>query len=160
MKARSLRRWMNIWPPFLFSGIRILSISDDFREAVIELRDRRLNMNYVGVHFGGAIFSMTDPFHMLLAMNLLGRGYVVWDKAAHIEYLKPGKGTLRAHFRITDEMLAEVRANTLHDGDKYFPEWPVEVMNADGETVARVFKTLYIRKGMDNRKRISDRSVA
>jgi acyl-coenzyme A thioesterase PaaI-like protein len=157
MKARNLRRWMNIWPPFLFSGIRILSISDDFREAVIELRSRKLNMNYVGVHFGGAIFSMTDPFHMLLTMNLLGRGYVVWDKAARIEYLKPGKGTLRAHFRITDEMLADVRDNTLQDGDKYFPEWPVEVLNTDGETVARVFKTLYIRKGADSRKRISDR---
>jgi acyl-coenzyme A thioesterase PaaI-like protein len=157
MKARSLRRWMNVWPPFLFSGIRILSISDDFREAVIELRDRKLNMNYVGVHFGGAIFSMTDPFHMLLTMNLLGRGYVVWDKAARIEYLKPGKGTLRAHFRITDEMLADLRDNTQNNGDKYLPEWPVEVLNAEGEIVAQVFKTLYIRKGEDSRKRISDR---
>jgi acyl-coenzyme A thioesterase PaaI-like protein len=154
MKARSLRRWMNIWPPFLFSGIRIISISDDFREAVIELRDRKLNMNYVGVHFGGAIFAMTDPFHMLLTMNVLGRGYVVWDKAARIEYLKPGKGTLRAHFRILDEMLADVRANTRNEGDRYFPEWTVEVKNAEGETVARVFKTLYIRKGEDRRKRI------
>jgi acyl-coenzyme A thioesterase PaaI-like protein len=157
MKARSLRRWMNIWPPFLFSGIRIVSISDDFREAVIELRDRKLNMNYVGVHFGGAIFAMTDPFHMLLTINLLGRGYVVWDKAARIEYLKPGKGTLRAHFKITDDMLADVRANTPNDGDRYFPEWPVDVLNAEGETVARAFKTLYIRKGDDKRKRISDR---
>jgi acyl-coenzyme A thioesterase PaaI-like protein len=156
MKARSLRRWMNIWPPFLFSGIRIVSISDNFREAVIELRDRKLNMNYVGVHFGGAIFAMTDPFYMLLAMNLLGRGYVVWDKAARIEYLKPGKATLRAHFKITDEMLADVRANTQNDGDKYFPEWAVDVKSAEGETVARVFKTLYIRKGEDKRKRISD----
>jgi acyl-coenzyme A thioesterase PaaI-like protein len=156
MKSRSLRRWMDVWPPFLFSGIRIRSISDDFREAVIELRDRKLNMNYVGVHFGGAIFAMTDPFHMLLTMNVLGRGYVVWDKAARIEYLKPGKGTLRAYFKLTDEMLADVRANTPNDGDKYFPEWAVDVKNAQGETVARVFKTLYIRKGEDKRKRISD----
>jgi acyl-coenzyme A thioesterase PaaI-like protein len=156
MKARSLRRWMNVWPPFLFSGIRIVSIADDFREAVIELRDRKLNMNYVGVHFGGAIFAMTDPFHMLLTMNALGRGYVVWDKAARIEYLKPGKGSLRAQFRLTDEMLAEVRTNTPNDGDKFFPEWMVEVKNVEGETVARVFKTLYIRKGEDKRKRISD----
>lgn len=156
MKARSLRRWMNIWPPFLFSGIRIRSISDDFREARIELRNRKLNMNYVGVHFGGAIFAMTDPFHMLLTMNLLGRGYVVWDKAARIEYLKPGKGTLRAHFRITDAMLADIRVHTQNEGDKHFPEWMVEVKNAEDETVARVFKTLYIRKGEDKRKRIRD----
>ena len=90
-------------------------------------------------------------------MNLLGRGSVVWDKSARMEYLKPGKGTLRAHFRITDEMLADVQTNTQNDGDKYFPEWPVDVVNAEGETVARVVKTLYIRKGDDKRKRISDR---
>jgi acyl-coenzyme A thioesterase PaaI-like protein len=154
MKARSLRRWMNIWPPFLFSGIRIVSMSDDFREAIIELRDRKFNMNYVGVHFGGAIFAMTDPFHMLLTMNVLGRGYVVWDKAARIEYLKPGKGTLRAHFRIADDMLADVRANTQNEGDKYFPEWVVDVKSEEGETIARIVKTLYIRKGEDKRKRI------
>ena len=155
MKARSLRRWMNIWPPFLFSGIRIISIADDFREAVIELRDRKFNMNYVGVHFGGAIFAMTDPFHMLLAMNILGRGYVVWDKAARIEYLKPGKGSLRAHFRITDEMLADVRYNTETEGDRYFPEWPIDIVDAKNVIVARVTKTLYIRKGADTRKRVS-----
>ena len=146
---------MNIWPPFLFSGIRIISISDDFREAVIELRDRKLNMNYVGVHFGGAIFAMADPFHMLLAMNILGRGYVIWDKSARIEYLKPGKGTLRAHFRITDEMLADVQSNTTNEGDRYFPEWPVNIADAENVIVARVTKTLYIRKGADTRKRVS-----
>ena len=56
----------------------------DFSEAIVELRDRKVNMNYVGVHFGGAIFSMTDPFHMVLTMNRLGRGYVVWDKSAEL----------------------------------------------------------------------------
>ena len=99
MKAATLRRWMNIWPPLLFSGIRIKHIAPDFREAVIELRDRKLNMNYVGVHFGGAIFAMSDPFHMLMAMNILGRDYVVWDKSASIDYIKPGKGTLTARFQ-------------------------------------------------------------
>ena len=88
-------------------------------------------------------------------MNILGRGYVVWDKAARIEYLKPGKGTLRAHFRITDEMLADVRYNTETEGDRHFPEWPIDIVNAENVIVARVTKTLYIRKGADTRKRVS-----
>ena len=157
MKANTLRRWMNIWPPLLFAGVRIKSISDDFSEAIVQLRDRRFNMNYVGVHFGGAIFSMTDPFHMLLAMNRLGRGYVVWDKSADIQYLKPGKGTLTAHFKVTDVMIEDVRANTPNDGNKYLPTWEVDVIDQQGVTVARIRKTLYIRKGTDSRKRISDR---
>jgi hypothetical protein len=57
-------------------------------------------------------------------------------------------------------MLSDVHANTPNDGDKHFPEWPVDVQNTDGEIVARVFKTLYIRKGADNRKRTSDRKAA
>ena len=157
MKANTLRRWMNIWPPLLFAGVRIKSISDDFSEAIVQLRDRKLNMNYVGVHFGGAIFSMTDPFHMVMGMNRLGRGYVVWDKSAQIDYIKPGKGTLTAHFKVTDDMIADVRANTPNDGDKYLPTWTVDIIDEQGVTVARVKKTLYIRKGTDNRKRISDK---
>jgi acyl-coenzyme A thioesterase PaaI-like protein len=157
MKASSLKRWMNIWPPLLFAGVKIKSIAPDFSEAVIQLRDRKVNMNYVGVHFGGAMFSMTDPFHMVLAMNRLGRGYVVWDRSAEIDYLKPGKGTLTAHFKITDEMIADVRANTPNDGDKYLPTWSVDIIDENGVTVARVRKTLYIRKGEDSRKRISDK---
>lgn len=157
MKASTLRRWMNIWPPLLFAGVKIKSIAPDFSEAVVQLRDRKLNMNYVGVHFGGAIFSMTDPFHMVLAMNRLGRGYVVWDKSAQIDYLKPGKGTLTAHFKVTDAMIDDVRSNTMNDGDKYLPTWQVDVVDEQGVVAARVRKTLYIRKGADSRKRISDK---
>jgi hypothetical protein len=63
---------------------------------------------------------------------------------------------LTTHFRITDEMIADVRANTPNDGDKYLPTWVVDVIDAKGVTVAQVRKTLYIRKGEDGRKRISD----
>ena len=37
------------------------------------------NQNYVGSHFGGGLFSMTDPFYMLMLMNVLGSEYLVWD---------------------------------------------------------------------------------
>jgi hypothetical protein len=30
----------------------------------------------------------------------VGAGYVVWDKAATIRFLKPGKGTVRARFSV------------------------------------------------------------
>jgi acyl-coenzyme A thioesterase PaaI-like protein len=147
MKASTLRRAMNLWPPFLFSGIKITHIAEDYREVAVELHNRRFNMNYVGVHFGGALFSMTDPFFMLMMMNILGRGYVVWDKAGSIEYIKPGKG-------ITDVMVEEVRAFTPNDGDKYLPTWSVDITDNSGDVVARVSKTLYIRRGIDSRKRI------
>jgi len=71
MKASTLRRLLNVWPPFLFTGIHVAVIADDFRRARVELRMRPWNRNYVGTHFGGSLFAMTDPFWMLLVMSAL-----------------------------------------------------------------------------------------
>lgn len=153
MKASKLRFWMNFWPTFRAAGIRVARIADDYREVHVELRAGRLNMNYVGSHFGGSLFSMTDPFYAIMLMNILGREYVVWDKSASIEFIKPGKGTVSAKIRITDEMLADVMAHTAATGDRYHPEWPIEIHDGGGDLVARVMKKMYIRKGRDTRGR-------
>ncbi len=145
LSARSLRRIMNLWPPYLFSGVRVRTIADDWRHAEIELRSHWWNRNYVGVHFGGNLFSMTDPFWMLLTLNALGKDYIVWDKAGAIDFRKPGRGTVRAHFRLDDALLEEIRAATA-DGEKYLRWCETEIVDADGEVVARVRKQLYIRR--------------
>ncbi len=149
MKASHLRRAMRLWPPYLFAGIRVKHISPDFRAVDVELRHGRFNMNYVGTHFGGSIFSMTDPFYVLMLSGILGRDYVIWDRAAAINFIRPGTGTLLAKFRLTDEMLDAVRANTAKPGDRYLPVWPVDVRDSEGEIVASVDKTLYIRNASD-----------
>lgn len=145
LSARGLRRVMNLWPPYLFSGVRVRAIAEDWRHAEIELRSHWWNRNYVGVHFGGNLFSMTDPFWMLLTMNALGKDYIVWDKAGAIDFRKPGRGTVRAQFRLDDAMLEEIRAATA-DGEKYLRWCETEIVDADGEIVARVRKQLYIRR--------------
>ena len=95
MTPRLLRFGMNLWPPYLFSGIRVTDIGDDWRSARVELRRHLWNRNYVGTQFGGSLFAMTDPFWMLLALHALPRDYIVWDKAAEIEFVKPGRSTVR-----------------------------------------------------------------
>jgi acyl-coenzyme A thioesterase PaaI-like protein len=143
--ARTLRRVMNLWPPFLFSGVHVRRIADDWRSAEVHLRSRPWNRNYVGVHFGGNLFSMTDPFWMLLTLNALGSDYIVWDKAGEIEFVKPGRSTVVAHFRLDDAALDEIRAATA-DGDKHLRWMQTEVIDAQGDIVARVRKQLYIRR--------------
>ena len=145
LSARGLRRIMNLWPPYLFSGVRVRTIAEDWRHAEIELRSHWWNRNYVGVHFGGNLFSMTDPFWMLLTLNALGKDYIVWDKAGAIDFRKPGRGTVRAHFRVDDAMLDEIRVATA-GGDKYLRWCETEIVDADGEVVARARKQLYIRR--------------
>ncbi len=145
MNPRLLRRGMGWWPPFLGAGIRVLHIGDDFREAVVELRLGRLNRNYVGTHFGGSLYAMTDPFFMIMLLHNLGADHLVWDKSGSIEYVAPGRGTVRARFVLTEGRIAEVRAQAA-GGEKVLPEFQVEVRHAgDDSLVALVRKTLYVR---------------
>lgn len=154
MKPSTLKRGMNFWPPFFFAGIRIRHIADDWRTVDVELRQRRLNMNYVGTHFGGSLFSMTDPFFMLMLMNILPKDYTVWDKSARIDFIKPGKGLLRARFVVTDTMIEEILAATPNEGDLVCPTWTILIEDQAGDTVAKIDKTLHIRHRKDTRRRI------
>ena len=81
----------------------------DMKFIEVQMKLRWWNANYVGTHFGGSLFAMTDAFYMLMVMANLGSGYIVWDKAASIRYRKPGKGTVRAEFRLADAQLDEIR---------------------------------------------------
>ena len=143
-KARLLRWLMNFYPPYLGAGIRVRHISDDFRQAQVRMGLRWYNRNYVGTQFGGSLYSMTDPFFMLMLLQNLGSGYVAWDKAANIEFVSPGKGTVYADFAITEQLLDEIRQHTA-GGDKYLPRLHVDVRDEQGTLVARVQKTLYVR---------------
>jgi acyl-coenzyme A thioesterase PaaI-like protein len=145
VSARTLRHALNLWPPFLFAGIRVTDIGDDFRHARVELRMRPWNRNYVGTHFGGSLFAMTDPFWMLLVMNAIGDDHIVWDRAAAIEFEKPGRGTVVAEFSIDDAVLDELRAATA-GGDKVLRWFDTTIRDGDHEVVARVRKQLYLRR--------------
>ena len=142
--SRILRTILNVWPPFLFAGIRVTHLGDDWRSARVELRLRPWNRNFVGTQFGGSLFAMTDPFWMLLAMHALGPDYIVWDKAGEIEFVKPGKGTVEAVFRLDESVLDELRAATAK-GDKALRWFENTVTDSEGDIVARVRKQLYVR---------------
>ena len=144
MNARLLRRGMGWWPPFLGAGIRVAHLADDFREAVVELKLGLLNRNYVGTHFGGSLYTMTDPFFMIMLLHNLGGDYLVWDKSGSIEYVAPGRGTVRARFALTAERIAQIRGQAA-GGEKIFPEFEVDVKDEAGAVVARVRKILYVR---------------
>ena len=143
--ANGMRRIFNWWPPFRGAGIRVREIAPDFRSATVELRMKLLNRNYVGTHFGGSLFSMTDPFFMILMMKNLGPDYVVWDKQGTVRFLKPARGTVTARFHLPEERIAEAREATAA-GAKFEPVFRVDIVDAEGVTVADVEKTLHIRR--------------
>jgi hypothetical protein len=143
--SHSLRRWINLWPPFLGAGIRVKYIAPDMKAVDVEMKLRWWNANYVGTHFGGSLFAMTDAFYMLMLMANLGRDYIVWDKAATIRYRKPGRGRVRAEFRLSDAQLDDIR-DKLKMLPKYEPGFVAEVKDEQGIVIAEVEKLLYVRK--------------
>ena len=147
--SHALRRWVNLWPPFLGAGIRVKRIAADMKAIDVEMTLRWWNANYVGTHFGGSLFAMTDAFYMLMLMANLGRDYIVWDKAATIRYKKPGRGTVRAEFRLSDSQIDDIREK-LKTLPKYEPLFRVEVKDEAGVLIAEVEKVLHVRKKMES----------
>jgi len=144
MSPRLLRWLFNLWPPFLFSGIRVRAISPDWRYAKVELKLTWYNRNYVRSQFGGSLFSMTDPFWMILVMHNLGGRYHVWDQAAEIRFVSPGRSNVFAEFRLEPSVIDEIHAATA-GGEKHLRWFDVDVTSAEGTVVARVRKQLYVR---------------
>jgi acyl-coenzyme A thioesterase PaaI-like protein len=144
-KKRNIIRWLSYWPPYLGAGVSVRRVSPDFLEIDVEMKLRPWNRNYFGTHFGGSLYSMCDPFLVLMMVENLGPGYVVWDKAACIRFKKPGRGTVRAEFRLTREEVEAVRARVEVE-PKVEPVYVVNVYDAEGCVIAEVEKTLYVRR--------------
>ncbi len=145
MSPRLIRRFINFWPPLLFAGIKVKTISPDWRDVIVEMRLTWWNRNAAGTQFGGSLFSMTDPFYALMLQYNLGPGYVIWDKTSEIDFVSPGRGMVRASFHLPETRLADIRAAT-ENGDKDLPVFRVQIVDARGAPVANVRKTIYVRK--------------
>ncbi|MBS0225822.1 MAG: DUF4442 domain-containing protein [Proteobacteria bacterium] len=140
-----LRLGMNLWPPFLFTGIRVQYIGEDWRSARVVLRKRPWNRNFVNTQFGGSLFAMTDPFWMLLIMHAIGNDYFVWDKAAAIEFVKPGRGDVFAQFHLADADIQSL-IDEAASGGKVLRWFDTDVVDGSGEVIARVRKQIYVRR--------------
>jgi hypothetical protein len=142
---RNMRVLFNLWPPLLGAGIRVTRLDADWRAVDVEMKLRVWNRNYVGTHYGGSLYSMTDPFYMVMLIENLGRNYIVWDKSASIRFRKPGRGTVRAEFRLREEQIEEIR-EALRSEEKIEREFGVEVKDGEGVVIAEVRKVVHFRR--------------
>jgi acyl-coenzyme A thioesterase PaaI-like protein len=145
MTASKLKRRLGVYAPYLGAGVRVTHIADDFLTVHVEMPLRFYNRNYVGTHFGGSLYSMCDPFYMLMLINILGPEYIVWDKSAAIRFKRPGKGTVKAVFQIPAERVVEIKS-AADANDKVEPQFQVSVTDEEGQIVAEIDKLLYVRR--------------
>jgi hypothetical protein len=80
-----------------------------------------------------------------MLMENLGREYIVWDKAATIRFKRPGRGCVRAEFRITRDQIEAIRTGADREA-KVEPVFQVKVIDSKGMLVAEVDKTLYVKR--------------
>lgn len=138
------KHMMNIYPPYVGAGIKVDEVNFDTGVIRITMGLNKLNQNIVGTQFGGSLYSMTDPFIMLLLMQKLGNEYVVWDKSASIDFIKAGKTAVTADIAISDEEVAMIK-DLAKDGEPVFRDYSINIKDKQGVIVAKVEKKLYIR---------------
>jgi acyl-coenzyme A thioesterase PaaI-like protein len=152
---RRLAIGMSLWAPNLWSGIRVKRFAEDWTQATVELHVNALTRNYVKTAFGGSMSAMTDPYFFMLVMHQLGRDYVVWDTRGEIEFVKPGRGVLTAHFAVPREKAEELRERAR--GGAGVREWfETEITDATGDVVARVRREVYVRE----KRRVTESAAA
>lgn len=143
-KFGKLIRRINLYPPYLGMAVRVRSVNEDYTRFEVELRSRWYNRNLFGTHFGGSLYAMTDPFFVFIVMMNLGSGYIVWDKSAAIDFLKPAKGTILGVFEIGRDRLEEIRAEVDELGKNTY-RFEADLVDEAGNAVARVSKEVYVR---------------
>lgn len=137
--------FLNHYAPYRGAGIQVESIQLKQYLIRVKMPLTRKNQNIVGVHFGGSLYSMVDPFYMLLLMHHLGSQYIVWDKAAEIHFLTPGRGTVYANIQLSAGEISKIK-DLAEDHAPVLRHYSLDIVDESGLRIAEVKKTLYIRR--------------
>ncbi|MGO2279516.1 MULTISPECIES: DUF4442 domain-containing protein [unclassified Psychrobacter] len=139
-----LRLRLNTYAPYIGAGIKIEHLSLDQGLCVVSMGLNTLNKNIVGTQFGGSLYSMVDPFYMLILMHQLGSNYVVWDKSSHIDFVAPGNSKVTARMKIPSSEIITIQ-ELAKEGEAVFREYKVDIVDEQQKLIATITKTLYIR---------------
>jgi len=116
---------LNRYAPYKGAGIEIDKIDLANHHIRVKMPLTRKNRNIAGVHFGGSLYSMVDPFYMLLLIHHLG----------------PVHADIRVDFQEIEQIkaLAENYAPVIRN-------YSLNIFDEAGLRIAEVQKTLYIRR--------------
>ena len=144
--ASRLLRWkFNLFPAYRGTGGRIAYISGDFREVRVQIPLSWRTRNYVGTIYGGSLYGAVDPVYMIMLIRILGPSYTVWDRAASIRFVKPGRSLLSARFLLGEEEIETIR-RLCETEPSINRVYNIEIVDLAGVVHAVVDKTIYIRK--------------
>ena len=79
---------------------------------------------------------------MLMFMQILGKDFVVWDKAASVKFVRPIVNKVKCRFLVTDELVEEVKHKIEVLGEYTF-DLPLKYEDENGVVYAVFTKTVY-----------------
>lgn len=136
---------INLYRPFRGAGIRVKEVNFDRTRYVVELRLNRRNRNLFGTQFGGSLYAMTDPFYVFILLFNLGKGYIVWDKSAAINFIKSGVSKVTAVLEILPKRILKIKSEVDEIGKKTY-HFETIILGENDIVVAKISKEIYIRK--------------
>ncbi|QLG63820.1 DUF4442 domain-containing protein [Halorarum salinum] len=145
VRARLYRIGLSYFPAFWSTGGKVTDLAPDFSYARVKLPLNWRTRNGMGTTFGGSMYGVVDPVYVVLLTRRLGDGYTVWDRAAEIEFRKPGRSTLYAEFHLPDGEVDEI-SRSLAPGESCDRVYDVDLVDADGTVHAEIEKTVYVRR--------------
>jgi acyl-coenzyme A thioesterase PaaI-like protein len=145
LSTRLTRFAFNFFPCYRRTGARLTYIAHDFAEVRVKLPLNWRTRGYWGTTFGGSMYAAIDPVLLVMLARRLGPGYQVWDKAATIEFKKPGRSALYARFRIEEAEIDELR-RLLAAEPKVERTFRIDLADAAGTVHAAFTKTLHLRR--------------
>jgi acyl-coenzyme A thioesterase PaaI-like protein len=147
--TRFERLGFNAYPCYRGTGAHITYIASNWREVHLKLPLSWRTRNYRGTIFGGSMYAAVDPIYMLMLIKNLGPGYNIWDKAATIRFVRPGRSTLFARFLIDEHELAIIQ-DGVSKNVKIDRVYNIDLTDNHDVVHVSVEKTIYIaqRDGM------------
>ena len=138
------QKLLEFYPPFFFMGVKIKSVSEDYRNLHLEVPLRWYGKNMYGSMFGGFICAVADPLPALMCGRIFP-GVEMWTKANSVEFLKPGFGTLNVHVQIIEQDV-EAISRQLETHNKATHTFEFYFRDRKGTNVAHVKNKIYLRR--------------
>ena len=91
------------------------------------------------------MYGAVDPVFMIMLIRMLGPGYAVWDKAASIRFVRPGRGHTSGNLHDRSAKVESIRTE-LASQSKTERVYGVELKDAAGVVHAIVEKRLFIAR--------------
>jgi acyl-coenzyme A thioesterase PaaI-like protein len=139
-----LWRWGgNLFPAYRRTGARVTYVAADFLEVHIEIPSNWKTRNHMGITWGGGLYAALDPIFGVMLHKILGRQYRVIDKTAKIHFKRPGKTTLFARFRLSQQELDSIYVE-LQASHKLTRNYAIDLLDKHGVIHASCKKELCI----------------